>query len=77
MSQREPWAVSLYRRAAWMVGDLSTDAADAFASLYADQRQRGLAAAMRLSLRAMIDLVRAGAIVTRPRPFAGFAHDLR
>ena len=77
MSQREPWAVRLYRRAAWMVGDLSTDAADAFASLYADQRQRGLAAAMRLSLRAMIDLVRAGAIVTRPRPFAGFAHDLR
>ena len=77
MSGREPWAVRLYRRAAWTVGDLSTDAADAFASLYADERRRGLPAAMRLWLRAMIDLVRAGAIVTRPRPFAAFGHDVR
>ena len=77
MSGREPWAVRLYRRAAWTVGDLSTDAADAFASLYADERRRGLPAAMRLCLRAMIDLVRAGAIVTRPRPFAAFGHDVR
>ncbi len=77
MSGPESWAVRLYRRAAWMVGDLSTEAADAFASLYAEERRRGLTAAMRLWLRAMIDLVRAAAIVTRPHPFAAFGHDLR
>ena len=76
MSRREPWAVRLYRRAAWTVGDLSTDAADAFALLYADERRRGRAAALRLWLRAMVDLARAG-VIARPRPLAGFGHDLR
>ncbi|HEY7058636.1 MAG TPA: ABC transporter permease [Vicinamibacterales bacterium] len=77
MSRREPWPVRLYRRAAWTVGDLSADAADAFGSLYADERRRGLAAATHLWVRAMIDLLHAGAFITRPRPFAGFRHDLR
>ncbi|MEP6916028.1 MAG: ABC transporter permease [Acidobacteriota bacterium] len=77
MIRREPWPVRWYRRAAWTVGDLSTDAADTFALLYAEQRRRGPAAAMRLWLRAMIDLVRAVAIVARSRPFAGLRHDLR
>jgi putative ABC transport system permease protein len=77
MTRHEPWAVSLYRRIAWIVGDLSSEAADVFASLYADERRRGRAAAMRLWLRAMIDLVRAGAIVAQPHPFAASGHDLR
>jgi len=77
MSRHEPWPVRLYRRAAWTIGDLSTDAADAFASLYAEERRRGVLAVLRLWLRAMIDLLRAGAIVARPRPFAAFGHDLR
>ena len=77
MSIREPWPVRAYRRAAWTIGDFSIDAADAFATLYADERRRGLLRATWLWLRAMLDLVRAGAIVRRPRPFAAFGHDLR
>ena len=77
MSERQPWTVRLYRRAAWMIGDLSTDAAEAFAALYADERRRGLLPATRLWLRAMIDLVRAGAIVTRLCLFSSVSHDLR
>ncbi len=77
MSQREPWPVGLYRRAAWMVGDLSMEAADAFAALYAEERRRGLPAAIRLWVRAMFDLLRAGVVVTRPHPFATLGHDLR
>jgi len=77
MSRREPWLVRLYRRASWTIGDLSTDAADAFASLYAEEHRRGGLAALRLWLRAMLDLLRAGAIAPRPRPFAAFGHDLR
>lgn len=77
MSRREPRLVRLYRRAAWTIGDLSTDAADAFASLYADERRRGPGAAARLWLRAMVDLVRAAAIVTRHLLFSSIGHDLR
>jgi putative ABC transport system permease protein len=77
MSRREPWPVRVYRFAAWTIGDLSTDAADAFAALYDDERRRGRAAASGLWLRAMFDLVRAGAVVAWPRLFAAFGHDLR
>jgi hypothetical protein len=77
MSSREPWPVRVYRFAAWTVGDLSTEAAAAFAALYEDERRRGRAAAAGLWLRAMFDLVRAGAIVAWPRLFAAFGHDLR
>lgn len=77
MTAREPWVVRLYRRAAWMAGELSNDAADAFEALYADERRRGVAAATVLGLRAMFDLVRAGAIVIRSHLFVAVGHDLR
>ncbi len=77
MTNREPWAVRLYRRAAWVLGDLSSEAADAFASLYTSNRTRGAAAIFWLSLRALLDLLR-GAVIVMPIVFFGaFAHDLR
>jgi len=74
---REPWPVRLYRRTAWTIGDFSADAADAFASLYREERRRGRWAATRLSARAIVDLARAAVSSARPRPFAAFDHDLR
>ena len=77
MTQRQPWVVRCYRRAAWTIGDLSSEAADAFASLYADERRRGRVAAARLATRAFADLLRAGFIGNRPRPLATLGHDVR
>src|SRR4051812_50070926 len=74
---REPWLVRIYRRGTTVLGDLSSDAADAFAALYAEARGRGRLAALRLSARALADLAHAGVIAARPRPFASFGHDLR
>src|SRR4051812_50161067 len=74
---REPWLVRIYRRGTTVLGDLSSDAADAFAALYAEARRRGRLPALRLSARALADLAHAGVIAARPRPFASFGHDLR
>ena len=77
MTRRQPWVVRCYRRAAWTIGDLSSEAADAFASLYADERRRGRMAAARLATRAFADLLRAGFIGNRPHPLATLGHDVR
>src|SRR4051812_38645878 len=74
---REPWLVRIYRRGTTVLGDLSSEAADTFAALYAEARGRGRLAALRLSARALADLAHAGVIAARPRPFASFGHDLR
>jgi putative ABC transport system permease protein len=74
---REPWLVRIYRRGTTVLGDLSSEAADTFAALYVEARGRGRLAALRLSARALADLVHAGVIAARPRPFASFGHDLR
>ncbi len=77
MINREPWPVRFYRRTAWVLGDLSTEAADAFAALYTSDRTRGAAAKLWLLLRALFDLLRGAAIVMPIVFFGAFAHDLR
>ncbi|MEZ5317824.1 MAG: ADOP family duplicated permease [Vicinamibacterales bacterium] len=74
---RPPVPVRLYARAARLLGDLSDEAAAAFADLYDEHRARGRRAAAGVCLRAGVDLVRAVARIHRPRPLRALGQDLR